>query len=58
MNASKLGSSGLGIACKDGVVFIAERKMPNKLIERPGFEKANLIDSHLMCLVSGLIADA
>jgi 20S proteasome alpha/beta subunit len=34
MNASKLGSSGLGIACKEGVVLLVEKKLPSKLIEK------------------------
>ena len=58
INASKLGSSGIGIACSEGVVLIAEKKVASRLVERSGFEKINAIDSHAMCLVSGLIADA
>ena len=58
MNASKLGSSGLGVSCKEGIVLAIEKKLVSKLVERTGFEKANTIDSHIMCLVSGLIADA
>jgi 20S proteasome alpha/beta subunit len=37
---------------------VAEKKLPSKLVERSGFDKVNTIDSHVMCLVSGLIADA
>ena len=58
INASKLGSSGLGIACQDGVVLVAEKKVASRLVERSGFEKVSVIDTHIMCLVSGLIADA
>jgi 20S proteasome subunit alpha 5 len=58
INASKLGSSGLGIACDSGVVLAVEKRKASKLIERSGFEKVNTIDSHIMCLVSGLVADA
>jgi len=58
MNASKLGSSGIGIVCPEGVVLVAEKKMPSKLVERQGFDKVNEIDSHMRCLVSGLIVDA
>lgn len=58
INASKLGSSGLGIACSEGVVLVAEKKIASRLVERSGFDKVNKIDSHVMCLVSGLIADA
>ncbi len=58
INASKLGSSGIGIACPQGVVLIAEKKVASKLVERSGFDKINVIDNHVMCMVSGLIADA
>ncbi len=53
-----MGSSGLGIACSEGVVLVAEKKITSRLVERSGFDKVNKIDSHVMCLVSGLIADA
>ena len=39
MNASKLGASGLGLVCQDGVVFAVEKKSQSKLVERLGFEK-------------------
>ncbi len=58
INASKLGNSGLAIACQQGVVIVAEKKVASKLVERSGFEKVNLIDKHIMCMVSGLVADA
>jgi 20S proteasome subunit alpha 5 len=58
INASKLGSSGIGITCPEGVVLVAEKKLASKLVERSGFEKVNTIDTHAMCIVSGLIADA
>ena len=58
MNASKLGSSGLAIACPEGVIFAVEKRKASKLVERQGFDKINVIDNHVLCLVSGLIADA
>lgn len=58
INASKLGSSGIGIATDFGVVLAVEKRKTSKLIERSGFEKINVIDSHIMCLATGLIADA
>lgn len=58
MNASKLGSSGLGLIYKNGVIFFVEKKLPSILVEKQGFDKISQIDSHLYCLVSGLIADS
>jgi 20S proteasome alpha/beta subunit len=40
------------------VVIVAEKKVASKLVERSGFEKVNLVDKHVMCMVSGLVADA
>ena len=58
MNASKLGSSGIGLVTKDAVVFATEKQSANPLIERSGFDKLCQIDTHLFCIVSGLIADS
>ena len=46
INASKLGSSGLGIVCSDGLVLAVETKQRKKLIESSGFDKICKIDSH------------
>lgn len=58
MNASKLGASGLGLVFKEGVLLIAEKKLASKLVAKMGFEKIAEVDSHLCCLISGLIADS
>ena len=58
MNASKLGSSGLGIVYKGGVMFFVEKKLPSILVEKQGFDKISEIDDHIRCIVSGLIADS
>lgn len=58
MNASKLGSSGVGLVCKNGVVFATEKKSNNPLVEKSGFDKLCKIDEHVFCIVSGLVADS
>ncbi len=58
MNASKLGSSGLGIVFEKGVVLAVEKKLNSVLVEKQGFDKICTIDSHINCIVSGLIADS
>lgn len=58
MNASKLGASGVGIACREGVVLAIEKKAASKLVSKLGFDKIAEIDSHVRCIVSGLIADS
>ena len=58
MNASKLGSSAIGLVCRNGVVFATEKKSNNPLVEKSGFDKLCKIDDHVFCIVSGLIADS
>ena len=58
MNASKLGSSGVGVVFKGGVILAVEKKKLSKLVERSGFEKINVVDKHIKCVVSGLIVDS
>lgn len=58
MNASKLGSSGLGITYKSGIVFVVEKKLNSPLVQRQGFDKICKIDTHINCIISGLIADS
>ena len=47
MNASKLGSSGIGIVYNEGVILAVEKKKNNKLVEKSGFEKICEIDNHI-----------
>lgn len=58
MNASKLGASGIGLVYKEGVILAVEKKQSSVLVEKQGFDKISIIDSHIQCIVSGLIADA
>lgn len=54
----KLGSSSIGIVCKDGVVIIADRRIRDKLVAPESMNKVFEIDSHLMASASGLLSDA
>lgn len=58
MNASKLGSSGIGVVFDKGVLLIVEKKKKSKLVERSGLDKVAEIDDHIKCIVSGLIVDS
>lgn len=58
MNACNLGSSGIGMVFEDGVVLACEKKQTSILVEKSGFDKIYTIDSHVKCMVSGLIADS
>ena len=54
----KQGSTAIGIACKDGVVLIAEKKLPSKLIVSSSVEKIFEIDSHVGVTFAGITSDA
>ena len=56
--AVKRGSTTLGIKFKDGVVLIADKRIKSKLIEPRGMEKIYIVDDHIGCATSGLVADA
>lgn len=54
----KQGSTALGIACSDGVVFIVDKRILNTLIKPESVEKIFEIDNHVACAASGIISDA
>lgn len=54
----KQGSTTLGIACKDGVVFLSDKRITSKLIVPEAIEKMFRIDDHIGATSAGLIADA
>ncbi len=56
--AVKRGSTTIGIKFKDGVVLIADKRIKSKLIDPRGMEKIYIVDEHIGCATSGLVADA
>src|SRR3989344_2608950 len=54
----KQGSTAIAIACKDGVVFITDKRITSKLIVPEAIEKMFRIDDHIGATAAGLIADA
>lgn len=54
----KQGSTAIGIACKDGVVLISDKRIISKLVVPEAIEKMFKIDDHIAATASGLIADA
>ncbi len=57
-SAVKRGSTTVGIKFKDGVILIADKRIKSKLVEKEGIEKIYVIDEHIGCATSGLVADA
>ena len=58
IEAIKLGSTAIGITCKEGVVIAVERRVTSPLMEPSSIEKIFEIDHHIGCAMSGILADA
>ena len=57
--AVRRGATTAGVVYKDGVVLIADRRIPNpKLAEPASLEKIHQIDENIGCATAGLVADA
>lgn len=58
IQAIKLGSTAIGMKCKDGVLLVVEKNLNSTLIVPKTREKIFEIDSHIGCATAGLLADA
>lgn len=58
LEAIKLGSTAIGVKCKEGVVLAVEKRLESKLLEPSSIRKIVEIDRHVGAAQSGLIADA
>ncbi len=54
----KLGSSSIGLVCKDGIVMLADRRIRDKLIAPESANKIFEIDEHIVATAAGILADA
>ena len=54
----KQGNSAIGMACKDGVLIVADKKIVDSLIVPESIEKIFKIDKHIGATASGIISDA
>ena len=54
----RLGSSSIGIVCKDGVFILADKRNKDKLIVPNSAQKIYEIDSHIISSVAGIMSDA
>ena len=57
--AVRRGATTAGVVFENGVVLVADRRIPNpKLAEPASLEKIHQIDEHVACATAGLVADA
>ncbi len=54
----KLGSSSIGLVCKDGVLLIADRRIRDILIAPESANKIYEIDDHVVLSAAGISSDA
>ena len=54
----KQGPTAMGLACKDGVVFVTDKRIVSKLVVPEAIEKMFRVDDHIGATAAGLIADA
>ncbi len=54
----RLGSSSIGLVCKDGFVMIADRRHRDKLVVSESMNKIYEIDAHIVATAAGILSDA
>ena len=54
----RLGAASIGIACKDGVVIVADRRTKDVLITAESAMKVYEVDDHIIASASGILSDA
>ena len=54
----RLGSSSIGMVCKDGVVIISDRRVRDKLIAAESANRIYEIDEHIVATAAGIVSDA
>lgn len=54
----KLGSNSIGLVCKDGVIFVADKRIRDNLIASESAVKVFEVDEHVMATAAGIASDA
>lgn len=54
----RLGNTAIGIACKDGVLLVTDKRIVDKLVVADSVEKIFNIDDHIIATASGIMSDA
>jgi proteasome alpha subunit len=52
------GSTAIGMTCKDGVLFVTDKRIVDELVVSESVEKIFQIDDHIMATASGILSDA
>ena len=54
----RLGSSSIGIVCKDGVILIADKRVKDRLVVPESTNKVFEVDEHVIASSAGILSDA
>lgn len=54
----RLGSTSIGLVCKDSVVIVSDRRKKDSLIVEESADKINEIDEHIIAVSAGISSDA
>ncbi len=54
----KLGSTSIGLVCKDGVLMVSDKRIRDKLIAPESASKIFEIDEHIIAASAGILSDA
>ena len=54
----RLGSASIGIACKEGIIIVADKRIKDKLIVPESANKIYEIDEHIVASAAGILSDA
>jgi proteasome alpha subunit len=52
------GSTAIGMTCKDGVIFVTDKRIVDSLVVSESVEKIFKVDDHIMATASGILSDA
>jgi len=52
------GSTAISMVCKEGVIFIADKRVTSKLLVPEAIEKMFRVDDHIAATAAGIISDA
>ena len=54
----RLGNTAIGVACKDGVVLVTDKRIASKLVVADAIEKIFVVDDHMIATAAGIMSDA
>ncbi len=54
----RLGNTAIGIACKDGVLLVTDKRIVDSLVVSSAVEKIFPIDDHIIATAAGILSDA